>query len=426
MEYNYRRQTDVVKYGPIAFSVGGFCAEIVTDGEKVLYASMLFNEGRVSVDQVIDLDCISKVLQSLRQTSGCFHFFYEIAMIMTIEKWIGFVPLRRDAILRVFLCEAQRIVAHLLCVCEVIKLVGVDRFFFEALRMRNALFRILTQFRLRMQDFAAQMCAKNQPANQHQQDPHSDQIDCMEIESDFCHEVYTFALAAKELSSKAGKVISSFLFKVRTKRIGVISGELAHAFSLSGPNARASGVCYDVRNVNADSDENDIYNKVPLQIITCDGGDVYSRCELRIKEVEQSVDILRRCLELLSETFGDSETAQGRPPCFSNIFALLRPPDCASDCIPTTQTLQKAYSCWHQKNILQPKWSHVKSCYHAIESPQGELGFFLMNSKPGACRCQLNGASTNAVQVFEKICVGANFDDVQLIARSLDLQQGEV
>ncbi|MDR0625608.1 MAG: hypothetical protein LBF72_04210 [Holosporales bacterium] len=403
-------------YVPLLFSSRKpFHIKVITDGERLRYSRPVLDAcDKIAIDQTIDLADLSHVLRTLKKQAGLFHFFYETAFWTTVEKLCGLAPSRREMVVRVFLCEAQRIISHLVCVCEVIKLAGVDWVFFEALRIRNAFFSVWTKSCVTFQDFIKRTNLQ-----------HSAHLMSADMESNFCNELYAVLLGANALITKTQNIISSFFFKQRTKGVGIISKDLASVFSLSGPNARASGLNYDIRKVNASENSNNIYNEIHFQTIVKSGGDVHSRCKLRIDEIIQSFDILKQCLTLETSLKGIETGEEQECFCFSSIFALLSDvanPDEAED----LGILQSVYALKCKKDSLRTQLSHVKPCYYSLESPWGELGFFLMNSEGSRCRCQLNGASTNAIQVFERICLSECLSDVEIIARSLDLQIGEV
>ena len=79
----------------------------------------------------------------------------------------------------------------------------------------------------------------------------------------------------------------------RTRGIGVADQKLVKEAALIGPVARASGVGIDCRRDHPYA----AYDRVDFEVITEAGCDVWSRVLVRAKEVFESIQIIRQCLE---------------------------------------------------------------------------------------------------------------------------------
>ncbi len=88
-------------------------------------------------------------------------------------------------------------------------------------------------------------------------------------------------------------LLKNFVFKARTKGVGVIRGDDALKLGITGPALRAAGVAYDIR--KAVPYEN--YDKVDFIIPTGENGDSYDRAVVRFKEIHQSMKIIRQAVE---------------------------------------------------------------------------------------------------------------------------------
>ncbi len=83
----------------------------------------------------------------------------------------------------------------------------------------------------------------------------------------------------------------------RTKGVGILSKEAALDYCTVGPTARASGVGRDVRK---DSPYG-AYDQVDWEMIVTQNGDVFDKVLLRIKEIFESIKIMRACLSQLPD-----------------------------------------------------------------------------------------------------------------------------
>jgi ech hydrogenase subunit E len=84
--------------------------------------------------------------------------------------------------------------------------------------------------------------------------------------------------------------------KSRTKGVGVLSKQAAFDLGAVGPMARASGIEMDMRTQGYAA-----YGKLNFTPVTDKKGDCYARTKVRIKEIFQSIDLIKQCVELIPE-----------------------------------------------------------------------------------------------------------------------------
>lgn len=90
---------------------------------------------------------------------------------------------------------------------------------------------------------------------------------------------------------------SDVMFLQRTRGIGVMTRAQAEVMGAVGPTARASGVPRDLRVVAPYA----AYPQFPVQIVLDTRGDLQARFEVRIKELFESMRVIRTILEKLPE-----------------------------------------------------------------------------------------------------------------------------
>src|SRR5579883_3495401 len=84
------------------------------------------------------------------------------------------------------------------------------------------------------------------------------------------------------------------IFLKRTKSIGILPQELAIAYGVTGPSIRASGLDYDLRKAKPYG----IYDQLDFSSISLHGdGDTWSRYICRVREMRESNNIIRQCME---------------------------------------------------------------------------------------------------------------------------------
>lgn len=103
-----------------------------------------------------------------------------------------------------------------------------------------------------------------------------------------------------ELKGEIQKTVHVFLndssVKERLVGVGVLSKERAYTLGAVGPTARASGLRCDMRLLGYAA-----YPAVSVEPICATSGDCYARCEVRSKEIFQSIDIIQQLIAKMPE-----------------------------------------------------------------------------------------------------------------------------
>ncbi|HAB15619.1 MAG TPA: NADH-quinone oxidoreductase subunit D [Verrucomicrobiales bacterium] len=168
----------------------------------------------------------------------------------------------------------------------------------------------------------------------------------------------------------------------RTQGVGALTPELAVNAGITGPMLRASGVNYDIRKV----DRYGIYDRFEFRIPLGEHGDVYDRYMIRVLEMRESLKILEQALEAIPEG-------------------------------PIVDPKAKLRG-------FRPKPGEA---YGRIESPKGELGFYLISDGgPNPYRYRIRPPSFINLTVLEDMCLGRTIADVVVILGSVDIVMGEV
>ncbi len=175
------------------------------------------------------------------------------------------------------------------------------------------------------------------------------------------------------------------IFVKRTANVGVLPKDVAIAYACSGPMLRGSGVKFDLRR----DDPYSIYDRFEFDIPVGKGevgalGDCWDRYMVRMREMEQSLNILEQALNQIPD--GDVMSA-----------------------IP--------------KRITPP----AGDLYVRSESPRGEIGFYIV-SDGTASPYRVKGRSPAYVNlsVCPEICRGSMIADLVAIVGSVDIVLGEV
>ena len=170
------------------------------------------------------------------------------------------------------------------------------------------------------------------------------------------------------------------IFISRTLGMGIIKPYEALDYGISGPNARASGIDWDLRREVGYSVYPEFDFKVPLG----QHGDCFDRYKCRIEEMRESVKIVEQALDAI----------RGGP------VNLKLPP------------------------MLRPAAGDI---YRAVESPRGEFGVYLVsNGGLRPWRLKLRDPTFSAIAMIPKLTAGNKIADLVAIVGSLDLLMGGV
>ena len=198
------------------------------------------------------------------------------------------------------------------------------------------------------------------------------------------------------------------IFIDRTKGIGVLSKADAINLSCTGPIARASGVVRDLR-----KDEPYLaYKDLDFKVICSQVGDCYTRYLVRMEEMEQSIKIIKQALENLPSG-----------PVNVDVNSKMVVPDQLS----TYRSIEGLIQ--HFELIMtNRKWETPRDeIYAAVESPNGELGFYIVADGTGVSyRCRTRPPSFIHFAIFPYLMVGHQLSDVVAILGSLNIIAAEL
>jgi len=196
------------------------------------------------------------------------------------------------------------------------------------------------------------------------------------------------------------------IWRDRTIDIGIVTPEDAVKWSLSGPSLRGSGIAYDVRKAFPYCG----YETYEFDVAVRSEGDAYARFLVRLDEMDESMRIIRQVRERL-RTPG---------PVMVDDPKIVAPPK-------ETIALSMEALIHHFKIVSEGFRVPPGDVYQAIESPRGELGYYLIsngNNRP--YRIRTRPPSMYNLQALKQIAIGNLIADMVVMIGSLDPVFGEV
>lgn len=101
----------------------------------------------------------------------------------------------------------------------------------------------------------------------------------------------------KELRETTQVFLDDYTVKSRLVGVGMLTEEDAIRRGAVGPMMRASGIKVDMRKTGYAA-----YDDIDFEVITSDACDSYGRCQVRINELFQSIEIIRQCVAKIPDT----------------------------------------------------------------------------------------------------------------------------
>lgn len=195
------------------------------------------------------------------------------------------------------------------------------------------------------------------------------------------------------------------LFMDRMVGVGVLKTADAVALGVTGPNARASGVDWDLRRDLPYA----TYDEYQFEVPVTHNGDCYDRYLVRLREMRESLKICRQALERLPG--GPWMTADRK----------VAPP-------PRYELATSMESLIHHFKIYTEGYRvPAGEAYTCIESPRGELGFYIVadgSAKP--YRCHVRAPSFVNLQALPVMVKDHLVADLIAILGTVDPVLGEV
>jgi NADH-quinone oxidoreductase subunit D len=191
----------------------------------------------------------------------------------------------------------------------------------------------------------------------------------------------------------------------RTRGVAYISAEDCIALGVTGPSARGSGVDWDLRRDMPYSS----YEKFKFKVPVSKDGDVYARYLLRVQELRESNSIARQAMEGMPE--GPFKA------------------DAPKIILPDREKMKTQMEAliYHFKIVTEGFTVPPGEVYHAVESPRGEMGYYVRSDgTPKPYRVHMRAACLANLQALEKLCVGKLLADVVAAIGSIDIVLGEI
>ena len=345
---------------------------LTLDGERILRADPVIGYMHRGAEKLFEARDYRQIIVLANRHDWLSSFSNELGVVLAVERMLGMEVPVRAVWARTLLAELNRVLNHLMFLGSYPIELGAITPMFYAFREREELQEVMEELsggRMHYMFNRVGGLKEDIPAGW----------------PDRARRV--ISLVRRRVRDDIDTLVrGNEIFRARTRGVGVLSPELALAYGVSGPIARASGVDFDLRR-----DEPYLaYGDIPadlLRVVTRTDGDCLSRFECLLDQVYVSLDLAAHCLDVMDEL--------PVGPINVRLPKVVKAPEGAT--------------------------------YAWTENPLGINGYFLVSrGEKTPWRMKLRTASFNNVQVLSELLPGCLVADMVSILGSMFFVVGDI
>jgi membrane-bound hydrogenase subunit alpha len=252
------------------------------DGEKVVGAALNFGYNHRGIEKACEQRTYVQDIYLLERICGICSHSHSTAFCQAVEEVAGVEIPRRAAYIRTIVGELERIHSHMLWLGVAGHELGFDTLFMYSWRDRELVLDLLTELTGNRVNYGINALGGVR------RDISPEQVESVRNVMDKLEEraKYYLELAAGERT-----------LVMRMAGVGRLSHEDALRLGATGPVARAADVDRDVRR----DDPYAAYAEMPFEVITDSHADVFGRTVVRVKELIESIKIIRHAVANLPD-----------------------------------------------------------------------------------------------------------------------------
>jgi len=399
--------TLVVNMGPQHPSTHGVLRLVLElDGETVVNAHSVVGYLHTGIEKNAEVRNWTQGVTFVTRADYLAPFFNEVAYCMSVEKLLGAeVPPRAQAI-RVMLMELNRIASHLVWLATGGMELGALSMMLYGFREREEIldiFEFVTGLRMNH--------AFIRPGGS-----------STDLPDGTLEKVQAFVDAfPKKVDEYEELLTENSIWIDRNRGVGILEADVALGLGVTGPLLRAAGVPHDLRKQTPYCG----YEKYEFEVATKEAGDCEARYLVRVKEMRESVKILKQVIDAMPD---GPVMVEDRKIAWPAQLAL------GEGGLGNSQAyIQKIMGesmealIHHFKLVTEGFKVPAGEVYAPIESPRGELGYHLVSTggtKPW--RVHARDPSFVNLQAMPHMVRGGLIADVIASVASIDPVMGGV
>jgi NADH-quinone oxidoreductase subunit D len=364
--------------------------ELVLDGEMVIKATPDIGYLHTGMEKLFEYRKYQQGIVITDRMDYLNPLGNNLAYVMAVEKLLQIEIPERAQVIRVLMCELQRIASHLVWLGTHALDLGAMTVFFYCFREREKIMNLI------------------EAASGGRLTPSYFRVGglMMDLPAGFERRTQQFQKDLPNALDEFDKLVTgNRIFQKRTQNVGYISPEDAIDWGLSGPSLRGSGVNLDIRRDNPYTG----YEKYDFEVVTEPDGDVWARYLVRMREMRESHRIVQQALSRLQP--GPVKA------------------DAPKVVLPDREAMKTHMDALIHHFLLVAEGMDVPpgEVYHPIESSKGELGVYIKSTGgPKPARVHFRGPSFVNLSALPHMSRGCMIADMVAIIGSIDIVLGEI
>jgi NADH-quinone oxidoreductase subunit D len=359
----------VLNIGPQHPSTHGVLRlRLVLDGERILEAEPVVGYMHRGAEKLFEARDYRQIIVLANRHDWLSAFSNELGVVLAAERMLGMEVPPRAVWARMVLAELNRVLNHLMFLGSYPLEVGAITPIFYAFRERETLQAVMEEVsggRIHYMFNRVGGLKEDLPAGWTGRARSA------------------VAEVRRRLPDLENLIAGNEIFRARTRGVGVLSPAQIHAYGVSGPIARASGVPLDLRRDAPYL----AYGELDVPLVSRTEGDCLARFEVLLEQAKSSLDLADQCLDRL----------------------VALPPGPINLRLPKVVKLPEGHT------------------YCATENPLGMNGYYLVSrGDKTPWRLKLRSASYNNVQVLSELLPGTLVADMIAILGSMFFVVGDV
>lgn len=255
--------------------------DLVLEDEKVIEAVPSIGYVHRGLESLVKKKNFNEMVYVAERVCGICSYMHGMGYCNAVEQIMNVEVPQRAKYLRTIWCEMSRLHSHLLWLGLLADAFGFEALFMQSWRLREKIldmFEISTGGRVIFSVNKIGGVTKDMPADM------------------LASFVKNLNDMDKELRAAADVFLNDYTVKSRLVGVGILSKEDAVRRGACGPMMRASGIAVDMRKTGYEA-----YGDLEFEPIISNDCDSYGRCEVRIREIFQSIDLIKQAVSKIPD-----------------------------------------------------------------------------------------------------------------------------
>ena len=355
-----RQETMIINMGPQHPSTHGVLRLLMElDGEYVVRCKPVIGYLHTGIEKNTEYRTWMQGVTFVTRADYLAPFFNELGYCLAVERLLGIEAPPRAQVIRVLCNEMNRISSHLVWLATGSLELGAVSVMLYGFREREILMDIFeTLTGLRMNPAYIRIGGV-----------------IMDLPEDGEPKIRRFLEEMPARIDEYETILDDNpIWRERNEGVGVLSAEDCLALGVTGPILRSAGVPNDLR-----KDEPYCgYETYEFDVPTRTEADAYARYRIRLEEMRESMRIIEQCLDRLQEP---GPVMIEDPKVAWPAKLSVGPDGIGNDPAYIRHIMEESMEALihHFKMVTQGVRVPAGEVYQAVESPRGELGFYVVS-----------------------------------------------